>query len=209
MRWSAEVRAAGVLLALAALGTVVRACGAPGMTRGAPGAAWAPGSGERPARDSVAAGAARLTRPLAHGERVDVNRATAAELDRLPRVGPALAARIVRARESGGPFADLAALDQRVSGVGPALREAIAPHVDFGGSRPVRSRPAPGPALVPVNRADAAALEALPGIGPALAAAIVAERERGGPFRTADDLDRVRGIGPALVERLRGRILLP
>jgi len=51
-----------------------------------------------------------------------------------------------------------------------------------------------GLALDP-NRADAAALEALPGIGPARAAAIVAARcER--PFAGAWDLERVPGIGP-------------
>lgn len=39
----------------------------------------------------------------------------------------------------------------------------------------------------------------LPGIGPALAAAIIADREQNGPFLTPEDLIRVRGIGPALL----------
>jgi competence protein ComEA len=56
---------------------------------------------------------------------------------------------------------------------------------------------------VDLNRADAATLETLPGIGPALAAAIVESRERDGPFSTIDDLTRVSGIGPATVARLR------
>lgn len=51
-----------------------------------------------------------------------------------------------------------------------------------------------GAALDP-NRADAATLEVLPGIGPARAAAIVATRcER--PFAAVSDLRRVPGIGP-------------
>ncbi|MBW3553488.1 MAG: helix-hairpin-helix domain-containing protein, partial [Gemmatimonadetes bacterium] len=41
----------------------------------------------------------RAARPLAAGERVDPNTADATELDRLPRVGPAVAARIVQDRE--------------------------------------------------------------------------------------------------------------
>jgi len=40
-----------------------------------------------------------------------------------------------------------------------------------------------------------AALDVLPGVGPALAGAIVAERERA-PFCALADLERVRGIGP-------------
>jgi competence protein ComEA len=56
---------------------------------------------------------------------------------------------------------------------------------------------------VDINRADAAGLEALPGIGPSLAAAIVEDRDRFGPFASVDDMDRVSGIGPATIERLR------
>jgi len=48
---------------------------------------------------------------------------------------------------------------------------------------------------IDLARADAAALEVLPRVGPALAAAIIAERERA-PFCRLDDLERVRGIGP-------------
>jgi len=50
------------------------------------------------------------------------------------------------------------------------------------------------------NRADGRTLEALPGIGPARAAAIVAERERR-PFASLDDLRRVSGIGPVTLRR--------
>ena len=81
---------------------------------------------------------------------VDVDVATAAELERLPRVGPALAARIVADRDSLGAFGSLGGLE-RVRGVGPAMLEALAPHVTFSGtprprddpphlSRPVRNR---------------------------------------------------------------------
>ncbi len=56
---------------------------------------------------------------------------------------------------------------------------------------------------IDVNRATARALEVVPGLGPARSAAIVAEREENGPFASLDDLERVRGIGPATVARLR------
>lgn len=57
-------------------------------------------------------------------------------------------------------------------------------------------------APVDVNTADAVTLETLPGIGPTTAAAIVAERERHGPFTSVGDLERVAGIGPAKVAAL-------
>jgi hypothetical protein len=50
------------------------------------------------------------------------------------------------------------------------------------------------------NTADAAALEALPGVGPARAEAIVADRAHGA-YRSLADLGRVRGIGPVTLRR--------
>lgn len=55
---------------------------------------------------------------------------------------------------------------------------------------------------VDINTAGVAALERLPGIGPALAARIVEERATHGPFGSARDLSRVRGIGSRLVDAL-------
>jgi competence ComEA-like helix-hairpin-helix protein len=59
---------------------------------------------------------------------------------------------------------------------------------------------------VAVNRATARELTRLPGIGPSLAARIVAERQASGPFQRVEDLGRVRGIGPKTIERLRGQV---
>jgi len=176
------------------------------------------------------------SRPLGAGEKIDPNRAPPEQLDRLPRVGAALAERIVADREAHGPFRSLADLD-RVSGIGPAMLEALAPHLDFaespalaratssGGSiaaglTPLiqtagtglvsaRSPPA-GSGLtttnsdrrIDLNRATATELEALPGVGPAIAARIVEFRREHGPFATFGDLERVSGIGPRLRERI-------
>lgn len=57
-----------------------------------------------------------------------------------------------------------------------------------------------------LNRADAAALDALPGIGPVLAARIVAWRAEHGRFTSVDELAEVSGIGPALLDGLRGLV---
>ncbi len=56
--------------------------------------------------------------------------------------------------------------------------------------------------LIDINRATAQELESLPGLGPVLAEAIVKDRRSNGLYQTADDLLRVRGIGPARRDRL-------
>ena len=61
----------------------------------------------------------------------------------------------------------------------------------------------PGPQRVDINRAEPWLLEALPGIGPRLAEAIVSYRQENGPFRTPQEIQRVPGIGVELYERLK------
>ena len=54
-----------------------------------------------------------------------------------------------------------------------------------------------------LNTADAAALDTLPGIGPATAAAIIEHRGKVGAFTAVDQLLDVPGIGDAKLEALR------
>lgn len=62
---------------------------------------------------------------------LNINTASAAELEELPGIGPVLAGRIIARREENGPFAgreDVLA----VSGIGEVTYEAIAPYITFG-----------------------------------------------------------------------------
>lgn len=56
---------------------------------------------------------------------------------------------------------------------------------------------------VDVNTAGVAELERLPHVGPSLARRIVDDREAHGPFRSPEELSRVRGIGPKTVGALK------
>jgi competence protein ComEA len=75
-----------------------------------------------------------------------------------------------------------------------------------GSGVPGRGGGADGP--VNLNTATVDALDALPGVGPATAAAIVRDREQHGPFRSVGDLERVRGIGPAKLEQLHDLVIV-
>src|SRR5687768_6090075 len=97
---------------------------------------------KRPAQDTVRRRAARavpdtaLPLPTAYrAPLIDVDRASAIELEVLPGIGPALARRIVATRYSSGPFGSLDALQSRVRGVGPALSKRLAQGVTFSGPR--------------------------------------------------------------------------
>ncbi|MBK6768067.1 MAG: helix-hairpin-helix domain-containing protein [Ardenticatenales bacterium] len=66
--------------------------------------------------------------------------------------------------------------------------------------------PPSGP--IDINRATADELDALPGVGPALAARIVAWRTANGPFTAVEDLLGVAGIGERTLERLREGVVV-
>ncbi|TVQ61119.1 MAG: ComEA family DNA-binding protein [Phycisphaerales bacterium] len=78
----------------------------------------------------------------------------------------------------------------------PEVRIAREPTPDRGDASSIARQ-------IDLNAAPPEELELLPGIGPTLAARIVEERDAEGLFRSVDDLQRVRGIGPRTVERLR------
>lgn len=82
-------------------------------------------------------------------DRIDLNVASAAELERLPRVGPALAKRIVEWRERHGPFRGPDDL-RHVRGIGPATVRLLNPLVTFSGRHsPLDSEGSPSPAYHP------------------------------------------------------------
>ena len=131
-------RAALVLAGLALAGAGVRLA----LTRppdAAPGdvalVSDTPPAGAHGALRATARAAARLARPLLPGERIDLDHADVTEITRLPRVGPALARRIVDWRVAHGLFGNLARLDS-VPGVGPTLLAAIRRYVTFSGIPP-------------------------------------------------------------------------
>lgn len=66
--------------------------------------------------------------------------------------------------------------------------------------------PAPPAQLIDLNTADQAALESLPGVGPALAGRILAWRTEHGRFTSVDELGEVSGIGEKRLEEIRPKV---
>jgi competence protein ComEA len=66
----------------------------------------------------------------------------------------------------------------------------------------------PAAAAVNVNTATKDELVALPGIGPAKAQAILDHRNQHGPFRSVDEVRKVKGIGEKLFLQIRGEIVV-
>lgn len=153
----------------------------------------------------------RQSQPLAPGEQINLDSAAAGEIARLPRIGPRLARTIVADRQERGPFGGLSGLD-RVPGVGPGLLKVLSPHVRFsaaalpGTGSALAGMPVGAPAGLDLNRATLEELDALPGVGPAKAQAILDYRSKHGPFGEVDQLAQVPGVSSSLLNRFRDRV---
>jgi competence ComEA-like helix-hairpin-helix protein len=96
----------------------------------------------------------------------------------------------------------------------PAPRSTMPSHVEAPRDRPdkgVRVRaadaPDPGPAKVNINTADVKSLMTLTGVGRKVAEKIVEYRDSHGPFKKADEIRKVEGVGHGVWERNRDRIV--
>jgi competence protein ComEA len=166
---------------------------------------------------------------------IDLNMAGRAELLQVPGIGESLAQRILDYRREHGGFRRIEDL-RRVRGIGPITLEKLRPWVcvsepeemptenDMPASRNrlalVSDRRVAGSATtttgkkltlddapLDLNRATKEELMRLPGIGPKLAEAIVAEREKK-PLASVEELRRVKGIGPKTLEKVRPFVLI-
>jgi competence protein ComEA len=171
---------------------------------------------------------ARPSEP-APAAKVDLNTADRTELEQVPGIGPKLARAIEDHRKEKGPFKSVDDL-RGVHGVGPATVEKVRPFLRVEADsapdpKPVtleRKPPAPAPAPrtsgatrkiqpgdppINVNAASPEELQRLPGIGAVTAQKIVDARAAA-PFKSADDLRRVKGIGPKTLEGMRQYVVV-
>ena len=145
----------------------------------------------------------------------NINTANAATLQRVLGIGPVKAQAITDYRNQHGLFRSLDELT-RVRGIGPATLETfrragfcVSTPTSASGSADSQSN-AQSDDLDPtdnicenINTASVATFQRVSGIGPVKAQAITDYRNQHGPFRSLDELTRVRGIGPVTLESFR------
>lgn len=166
------------------------------------------------------------TKPAA--DLIDLNSATAEQLETLPGVGPATSKKIIENR----PYKSID--DLKTAGLIPAAIEKIRPlatvkpveaaksstrKAESKAAEPAskaeskkaeaatkgetkKAEAAPAGGLIDLNSAKADEIETLPGIGPATAKAIIDGR----PYKTIDDLDKVKGLGPAKIAAIKDKV---
>jgi len=169
----------------------VEAAGSPVLTLPVPVAAAPEVSAAAPSRVTVHVAGSVVTPgvyELASGARVH---------EAIDRAGGMIGDADVDTLNLAAPLADgsriyVPAVGEDVSAVVQIEMPFVASAVDAGLVGPVN-----------VNRATAADLVDLPGVGPATSTAIITERQRNGPFLSVDDLERVPGIGPAKLASIR------
>jgi competence protein ComEA len=169
----------------------------------------ASGAGDAGAVADGAAGSATGSATTAAATEVVVHVAGAVASPGVRRLPPG--SRVIDAVEAaGGPLgeADLARINlaaplsdgQQVYVAKPGEPPPVSAGPAGGAGPAAGTEPA---APVDLNTATAEQLEALPGVGPSTAAAIIAHRDQHGPFAAVDQLLDVRGIGDAKLEQLR------
>ena len=165
-------------------------------------------------------------------EQVDINNASISELETIPGIGPAMAGRIIEYRNQNGSFKSIEDLIN-VKGIGDATfnkmkdkirvdeKEALpskaaksdlTPNEEIASLQKTSSaEPTDSPEIVSaseagkinINTASSSQLEALPGIGPVYAQRIIDYRNANGPFRSINEVTKVKGIGPKTLEKMR------
>ncbi len=157
-------------------------------------------------------------------ESVDINKATAKELEAITGIGPVIAERIVEHRENEGLFQSIEEI-QEVSGIGSKTFEKMEDEITAVFPSPVST---PVPASTPldavaetqpseevviaykinINTADKEELEKIKGVGPVIAQRIIDYRSSNGPFQALEDLKKVKGIGDKTFLKMEKEITL-
>ncbi|OAT80444.1 ComEA family DNA-binding protein [Desulfotomaculum copahuensis] len=166
---------------------VVGAVEKPGRYRLPSGARWGDAIDRAVPRPDAALEALNLAAPLPDGQKVVVP--TRQEAAAANPAAPGMAS------GSGGGHA--APSGGSTNGTGPFAAPAA------GGGGSARSKSGGPVGMVNINTAGPSELDALPGIGPALAQRIIQYRETKGLFKTPEDIKNVSGIGDKKYEQLK------
>ena len=137
-------------------------------------------------------------------ERIEINNATSADLTQVKGIGDKTAEKILEYRDAQGPIERMGQL-QEVKGIGKGTLQRVVCYfyAEKEGKLPCEiATIRHGTGRVNLNTATAKELQTLPGIGEKKADTIVMDRKENGLFHSVDDLQRIKGIGRGMVEKL-------
>lgn len=191
---------------------------APVMTAAPKGAQTVNVEGHTSDKGSSAGGAEESV-IINNNQKVNLNKADAATLTTVPSIGEKMAGDIIAWREANGPFKSVDQLRGNIKGVGEKKFAKMRPYLTTEGGISTGSAPgekgksgkkskssgggAPAEGSIDINSATADQLDAVPGIGPVMAEAIVAYREENGKFASVEDLQgKVKGVGEKTLEKI-------
>ncbi len=154
---------------------------------------------------------------------ININTANAAQLETLPRIGPATAKAILEYRAQHWPFQSVEELIQ-VRRIGPRTMDRLRSRVTTG-KREKAGRPSSPSAKstgirrrasralgvgekININTALAPDLDRIPGVGPSTAKKIVEHRAVRGPFKKLESIMDVKGIGPSKFKKMKDYLTL-
>lgn len=140
---------------------------------------------------------------------LDVNHASAVELEKLPGIGPVMAASVVRYRAHYGPFQTIDDLT-KVPHLSIARWMRIREYVCVGCSEKLNSKSVLGTTALKVNLNSATLeeLDQLPGVGAVIAQSIIDYRKTNGPFRSLEELKHIPRIGDKTLDKIRDHVQL-
>lgn len=81
-------------------------------------------------------------------------------------------------------------------------------HIDTTNLRQAQASIETKKLTININTASQGTLELLPGVGPVLAKSIIDYRQKNGPFKTKEELSRIKGIGKKKLQAIIGKITL-
>jgi competence protein ComEA len=143
------------------------------------------------------------TQLLTLGLPIDLNQATAEDLDAIPGLGPALAQRIVDYRKTHGPFKQLDDLGE-VSGIGPQNLQKLKPHLGLGSPEAMATPDWKGP-MTFGKSGSGTHLEGQAGWLPGSKSGLQPKTPGGAidpNLASKADLETLPGIGPVLAQRI-------
>ena len=133
--------------------------------------------------------------------KININTASKTELQKLSRIGPKKAERIIKYRLENGDFKRVEDL-AKVKGIGKKTVENLRPNIEVSSKIEFNNEDDNPDGKININLAELDELSMMPGIGPSKKKKIIEYREKNGYFKSKEEIMNVKGIGEKIYEKI-------